>query len=243
MTPSGPLRGLRGVLAFLTVIPAGEADLENAAHYSWMFPAVGAAIAALAGLTGYVLNLAFPMVIAITLAFFALLVFTGFHHLDGLLDFGDGLMVRGSREEKLRAMRDANTGVGGFGLAFFVLLASLQALWNTVNPFSAIVAAESIAKFSMVLALHIGAPSHEGLGGTFIRAAKGRWMDLALAFILGAVVAASTLGLLGLIALLAAAVFTALFVRFSQGVFGGIGGDALGALNELTRMLALLVML
>ncbi len=238
-----PLRGLKGVVSFLTIFPAGEGDLELASRYSWMFPAVGAATAALAGLIGYVLSQAFPMAVSITLAFFVLLVFTGFHHLDGLLDVGDGLMLRGTREERLRAMRDASTGVGGFGLGFFVLLVSLQALWSARDPFRALITAEVAAKFAMVLAIHVGTSSHEGLGSVFIRAAAGRRSELAIAFILSAAVSIFVLSSSGALSILVVVVFTALFVDFSKGVFGGIGGDALGALNELARMLALLVVM
>ena len=40
-------------------------------------------------------------------------IITGIHHADGLADFADGLMVKGSKEKKLKAMKDVSTGSAG----------------------------------------------------------------------------------------------------------------------------------
>ena len=42
-----------------------------------------------------------------------LLWMTGLHHTDGLLDFGDGVMVHGTAEHKIEVMHDQLTGAGG----------------------------------------------------------------------------------------------------------------------------------
>ncbi|MFQ5815959.1 MAG: adenosylcobinamide-GDP ribazoletransferase [Candidatus Hydrothermarchaeaceae archaeon] len=239
------LKGIRSVLSFLTVLPIRDGNLEDAARNAWLFPAVGGALALLSGAVGWVLDdqLFYPPHVSAAVALFILLLLTGFHHLDGLLDVGDGLMLRGTREERLRAMRDANTGAGGFGLAFFVLLTSYVALIWAPNLLYAIVAAEALAKLSMVLGLYAGTSSHQGMGSTFLSVTRGNKGMLALAFLLATPIAVYPLGLNGVILMVATAFFALLLVRYFTRAFGGIGGDALGAINELTRMMALLVLL
>lgn len=46
--------------------------------------------------------------------------FTGFHHLDGLIDFGDGMMVHGSPEKKIAVTRDKRIGTGGVAYLLMV---------------------------------------------------------------------------------------------------------------------------
>ncbi|WP_394325417.1 adenosylcobinamide-GDP ribazoletransferase [Methanobrevibacter arboriphilus] len=46
--------------------------------------------------------------------------FNGFHHLDGLIDIGDALMVHGTPEKKISVMRDSMIGTGGIALFFIV---------------------------------------------------------------------------------------------------------------------------
>ena len=38
---------------------------------------------------------------------------TGIHHADGLADFADGLMVKGTKKKKFQAMKDLSTGSAG----------------------------------------------------------------------------------------------------------------------------------
>jgi len=50
-----------------------------------------------------------------------LILINGAQHVDGLLDFGDGIMFHGSPSGKLRIMRDPTTGAGGLSLGLIIL--------------------------------------------------------------------------------------------------------------------------
>jgi len=248
------LEGLRAVLAFLTIIPMRSGSLEDAAKKAWLFPLIGAALAIFPGAVGelmnnqiyippYVLiNLYFPPHVSAAVALFLLMVLSGFHHLDGLLDIGDALMFRGTREEKIEVMHDTGTGAGGFGLGFFVILISYAALVWAPNMFLTLIIAETLAKFSMVLGLYAGTPSHQGIGDTFLRSTHGNIRMLILATIFTALLV-SPLGLGGGVLMVVTAIFSLILIRYFNRTFGGMGGDTFGALNEMTRMIILLAML
>jgi adenosylcobinamide-GDP ribazoletransferase len=94
---------IKSLFAFLTIIPVGmdENWTDEMADSMFLFPLVGAFIGFLAGLLAWVLLKIYdPLIVGfLTLGF--LLLITGLHHADGLLDFGDGLMYRGPPEEKI----------------------------------------------------------------------------------------------------------------------------------------------
>jgi len=52
----------------------------------------------------------------------------GFNHLDGLLDLGDALMIKGDRERKIKALKDVEIGSGGIGLLLVYLSIQIVAL-------------------------------------------------------------------------------------------------------------------
>ncbi len=62
------------------------------------------------------------------LAVLALYLTIGLLHLDGLADWADGIMVKGDRERKVRAMKDLNTGIAGVFAVVTVLLLQVYAL-------------------------------------------------------------------------------------------------------------------
>ena len=57
-----------------------------------------------------------------------LLLITGLHHTDGLLDFGDGVMVHGTAEHKIEVMHDQLTGAGGLTLGIMTMLITALAI-------------------------------------------------------------------------------------------------------------------
>lgn len=240
-------RGLQAVIAFLTIFPvtAAQDSLETAARYMPFFPLVGLMVGAIAGLAALIFLTLFPAIIAGLLTLGVLLAITGLHHTDGLLDFGDGLMRKGSREEKLEAMRDTMTGAGGFGLGLIVLLITAFSVSSlrAVNAALVIASAETTAKASMVLAASFGRSASSGLNRPFIDAMHGKHrgsrtvLPVLFALLIGLVSA----GFLGFLGVILGFVATAMLVRISQRHFGGLTGDVFGAINDITRMIALLV--
>ncbi|RMF91577.1 MAG: adenosylcobinamide-GDP ribazoletransferase [Methanobacteriota archaeon] len=241
-------RAFLDLLGFLTVLPAGMPErLEDVAGRMYLFPVVGGLLGLLAGFSTRLFTLFLPTTISSALGFFVLLSLTGFHHLDGLLDFGDALLFRGPMDRRIEVLHDTTTGVGGFAIGGFVtgigVLAAYEFTSAAGNPVILFAAAETMAKTALVMAAGLGDPAFEGMGSVFTGVLKkSRWQPLAAAIIAG-LLTAPAFGLKALI-LLATSFFSALFfVLASKRLIGGVSGDVFGALNETTRTLSMLVML
>ncbi len=106
------LKQLKNLLSFLTVFPVSmdENLLSDCANNMWAFPLIGAFLGLLAGLFGWVASIFLPSLVIGALTLALLLWMTGLHHTDGLLDFGDGVMVHGTAEKKIAVMHDQLTG-------------------------------------------------------------------------------------------------------------------------------------
>jgi|Deesub1362A_J573_1020465.scaffolds.fasta_scaffold00005_36 adenosylcobinamide-GDP ribazoletransferase len=235
------LEGVKGIIGFLTIIPiGGNVELEETARFSWTFPLVGALLAFIAAAVGDLSSLLFSTFISSAIAFFSLLLLTGFHHLDGLLDFGDALMYRGNIEKKRAILDDVNTGVGGFSIGFFVLLISYLSIVESPNIYLSLILAETSAKFSMVLGLYFGKPFHEGLGRIFMETNLSK---MILSFVIYIGITALLTSLMFSILLSSITIIFSLFIiSLSNKTLGGLSGDVFGAMNELTRLVILLVL-
>ncbi len=249
---------IKNLLAFLTVLPLRmDMDcLADSAKLMFLFPLVGALIGLLAGVFGWAASLILPGLVAGALALGLLLLLTGLHHTDGLLDFGDAVMYHGTAERKIEIMHDQFTGAGAIGLGVMTYLVTALAfgeLGRTISIGSfavpliipALVVIELSAKLSMVVGTWAGKAVHEGMNSPFMEIMHGRHGDAYLATALGlsVVVAFPLLWFAGLTTVLAA-VFTGLvMVWVARRHFGGVTGDVLGATNELARMTCAVVLL
>ncbi|WP_456475503.1 adenosylcobinamide-GDP ribazoletransferase [Candidatus Pyrohabitans sp.] len=239
-----PFSELRKCLGFLTVLPVGMGfkGYEEVARAAWLFPVAGGIVALVASAAAFASLFFLPRDIAAGIALLVLLLLTGFHHLDGLLDFADAAMVRGDRGARLKAMHDLNHGVAAFGAGFFVLLLTYLAVYEAEGILPSLVVGEASAKFAMVLAAYSARQSsHQGMGSAFVNVLRGnhRLMLLTLIvytpFLLLAWESAP-------IVLLSVAVTALLIVNTSYRLFGGVSGDVFGAVNELSRLVAMLVL-
>jgi len=243
------LRGLKNSFAFLTVIPVGmdEDGIAQAANYMPSFPIIGAMIGLTAGILAWALRTILPSLIVGMLGLGFILMLTGVHHTDGLLDFGDGVMFRGSPEEKMRVMRDRQTGAGGLTLGLLVLSTtalSIAALDRGIL-IQSLAASEASAKFAMVFQAWAGRSACEGLNTPFVEAMHARWRRLRLAVALGLLLAISVFALriLGVAVTLAGLLVAAIMLMISRRQFRGITGDVMGATNDLSRLASLLAVL
>ena len=238
------MRQLKSALGFLTIIPVdGDYRLREIARNAWLFPVVGLILGLAAGFAGQLLSLVLPWSIASVGALFALLLLTGFHHLDGLLDFGDALLVRGSHAQRRRVMRTPGIGAGAFGIGAMVILITYLALSQSQNLITALILAESSAKFSMLLTAFFGVPTWKGMGSGFVLTLREEKRILLLGFILYLLLAGPLAQTKTPFILLTVFLFPFLMARFSRALIGGVNGDVFGATNEITRMLVLVVLL
>ncbi len=246
------LKEIKNLLSFLTAIPIrmDKDCLTDSAKCMFLFPLVGAFLGLLAGVFGWATSLVLPGLVVGALTLGVLLLLTGLHHTDGLLDFGDGVMAHGSAERKIEIMHDQLTGAGGLSLGIMTFLitafaiAELTALNNSII-IQSIIVVEVSAKLSMVIATWAGKAVHTGMNSPFMEAMHGKHGDarLVAALAISFAIAVPLLWLAGIVTLLATIISSLVMVSIAHRHFKGVTGDVLGATNELTRMVALIVLL
>jgi adenosylcobinamide-GDP ribazoletransferase len=241
------LKPIGSVLAFLTILPVGKQnhDIYYVAKNMYLFPVAGLVIGAIIGVMALgISNFLHPLLIGFLVAG-ALMIITGVHHTDALADFADGLMAKGGKEAKHKAMLDP--AVGSAGVAVLVMyFAGMIIVFNTgfvsgLAIFTSLITAEVIAKYVMVLLANRGLSAWEGFSSPFIVAMKDRRKMLAATGIMVAIVGFAS-SYAGFAALVISLILAGLMKYISSKSFGGISGDVLGASNEITRLSSLIVL-
>jgi len=240
---------IKNLIAFLTAIPVGmdEDCLIDSANNMYLFPLIGAFIGMLAGTFAWLLHHIFDALIVGFLTLGFILLITGLHHADGLLDFGDGLMFKGPSDEKIKIMHDQQTGVGGFALGFvtFLTTALCIAKLSQNSVIQGLIVSEASAKLAMGFMAWLGKPAHKGMNTYFINAMHGQHRNIRLTAA-SSITIGITLPLMhveGLSAVIAGLITAMTVVGISNRHFKGITGDVFGAGNELARLSSLLTIL
>ena len=243
------LKEIKNLLSFLTTIPVNmDQDLlTDTAKYIFLFPIIGAFIGLLAGLCGWVTSYFLPSLVVGALSLGFLLLITGLHHTDGLLDFGDGIMAHGSPERKIEIMHDQLTGAGGLclGIITFLITAFSIAELDMNIIIQGLVVVEVSAKLSMVVGAWAGKSVHQGMSSSFLEAmhCKKGTVRLVAALAISFGIAVPLLWFEGLIVVFAAVLASLIMVKIAHMHFKGVTGDVLGATNELARMVSLITLL
>ncbi|WP_338599336.1 adenosylcobinamide-GDP ribazoletransferase [Sulfolobus tengchongensis] len=124
-------KGILAQFSFFTTIPVKtNIPLEEIAEYSYISPiVVGITLAIIESGLYFILYKVLGIgELSGILLLGVIELLRGFNHLDGLLDLGDALMVRGSREKKVKALKDVEIGSGGIGLLLVYLSIEVVAL-------------------------------------------------------------------------------------------------------------------
>ena len=236
------LKEIGSVFSFLTILPTSNSNLETIAKYMYLFPIVGVVIGLVVGSIGFGLSLFFDPLIVSLLVVASFAIITGIHHTDGLADFADGLMAKGTKEKKLAAMKDLSTGSAGIVtiVLYIVGLIIAISLSTGYQLFLAILLSEILAKFSMVLMASIGKSASLGSNSPFVEMMKNK-KKLMLAAIITLIPLIALGGMIGLLLFGVGTTLTMFLVGLTSRSFGGITGDIMGATNELTRLTSLLI--
>jgi adenosylcobinamide-GDP ribazoletransferase len=241
------LKTLLNSFGFLSILPTGMPDsLEDVAKKMYLFPLIGAILGLIGGFLLLFFNSIFPPSISAALGFFTLLFLTGLHHMDGLLDFGDAVIFRGPREERIRVMHDSNIGAGGFVLGLFFISIGVVSTYEYIiaggSPVTFFIVSEALAKLAMVFSGGLGEVAFDGSGSVFIRTLhKTRW-QIIVSFILTLVILWGEGGNNLLILLSIPILMALIFSWISKKFIGGISGDVFGSINEVTRTVVMVVM-
>jgi len=231
------MKTILSLLQFTTVLPLGKPqDLELFARRSWLYPLAGYVIGSLVALP--VIFIA-DRTIAAAIAVALLILITGAHHFDGLLDFGDSLMAHGDREKRIRALTDIHIGAGGVAAGLGVTLLLFAGLQAAPSIACALIIAEVCAKYSMAFLTTYGKPFREGIHSYLQQYSRPHFPALALVLCIPLILLPlAPIKIAG--AILLALICPMILLAVSEHLFGGVNGDIVGACNEITRAGAIL---
>ena len=211
----------------------------------YLFPLVGAMIGLLVGILAYGISYYIQSLLTGLIVTGVLIVITGVHHIDALADFADGLMAKGGKENKYKAMHDPAIGSAGVAALVLYIAGMIIAISNLPYGWkilTSIITAEVIAKYIMVLQAHIGLSAWEGLSSPFTLAMKDKRKLLAATGIMFPIVCSMSGLYTGLISLGISLGIAMTIHYISKRSFGGISGDVIGSSNEITRLSCLIVL-
>ncbi len=208
-------------------------------RHVWVFPLVGLVLGAILGAAAYVATLALPSNLVAIIVIMAIYKLCGINHIDGLADFGDGVIAHGTLEKKISAMKDVNLGTGG-GVFIAVLLLAAFAIVSDLPAALlplALLVAEVSAKEAMIAFAAFSRGLQKGFGQIMIEKTTGK--EFAIGLAISAIICAAALGPLGLVMLAASQGAALYMVIVAKRNFGGATGDGIGATNEVARVVAL----
>ncbi|ELY86964.1 adenosylcobinamide-GDP ribazoletransferase [Natrinema altunense] len=231
---------VRGALGFLTRLPVGHRDGDWDAFRTTpaAFPVVGLVAGSLAAVP----LLAADTLPAPTVALGYLLsvyAVMGIHHLDGIADLGDALVVHGDVERRREVLTDTTTGVGAsLAVALTVAALALGGLGLAGLPVLAAVGiaigAEVGTKLGMAAMACFGRAAYEGMGEQFTDVSTAGSFLAPATIVLPAAVFGWPHP--GVVALPGAVAGIALPWYWADRSLGGINGDIFGAVNEIGRI-------
>jgi len=240
------VKGLKGLFGFLTILPIGMESMEALSKYFFLCPIVGLVLGAVAGVVGFGASFVLPELICGFLVLVVLQLLTGFHHLDGLLDFSDAAMARGDTKRRLEVMHDMFTGAAAVASGFIVLALTGLAFGNFsgLDILKAAIVAEVVAKESMVLMAYFGKkPSYKGSGYYVVEAMENKHVEVFVSLALCAVVGFVLVGVWFVFVFAAMGVAVSVLTTYSNKTLESVTGDVMGATNEIIRVIALIMML
>ncbi|UYP48586.1 Adenosylcobinamide-GDP ribazoletransferase [Candidatus Lokiarchaeum ossiferum] len=266
------LKDIQMVFGFLTRIPVKVhfSSFDQIAKKMWLFPFVGFCLGLFVGVIGFLLNLILPPLLTGFLCLGILIGITGAHHTDGLFDFGDGLMVMGTPEKKIKVMHDVAIGAGGLSLGIIIVVSTGIALGSIdQNLIVLLCITEIMAKYALQVSCTFGKNAHTTTASKFIELNNYKYflystllsvlliiaallgINSILFIIVGIFPITNTIALLSIseiLIFLGGALLTTYGVLFilnkiSNKHFGGLTGDCLGAIHEIIRLANLITII
>ncbi|MCY0850717.1 adenosylcobinamide-GDP ribazoletransferase [Sulfuracidifex metallicus] len=224
------MRKLKAVIAqleFFSIIPVKiDLSLDEIASASIVAPLFVGMIAGLIDFATYYLGWMIVGIVAKYILIAEVELFRGFHHLDGLLDTGDALMIV-DKEKKMIALKDVQVGAGGIGMTLIYLSLMLVSLSLFSSPslgvFATLVSAEILARGVGLLSL-LGKP----LQGSFLGSTFSKYIKRYFYVILITIIPFISIG--GAVALL----FSVILILIFERNLGGSSGDLVGAVITLS---------
>lgn len=237
------LNGFLGLISFSTRIPIKRyITIEQMAGTVILWPYIGLGIGVIGAIIAYIISqiFGFSNFLTATIVYCFLIWFTGFNHVDGILDMGDGLMAHGEPEKRLSIMRDSMVGAGGIATFFIVASITIAALSSIPSNYLvvSIILMELCAKLSMITSMVFGKTDSNGIGKEIKKGMDYKVLvfTIIISFIIGYLLLNSS----GVMAVLASAISGIYLSSVADKSFGCVTGDIFGASNEIGKVIALL---
>ncbi len=240
------IKGLKGLFGFLTILPIGMESIVALSKYFFLCPLVGLVIGSVAGGVGFIANCFLPNLICGFIVLIVIEFLTGFHHLDGLLDFSDAAMARGDTKRRLEVMHDMYTGAAAMASGVIVLVVTGLAFggftgWDLVKV---VIVAEVVAKESMVLTAYLGKkPSYKGSGYYVVESMENKHLEALASMLLSTVISLLLIGFSFIFICVAMGITVAVLTIYSNKTLESVTGDVMGATNEINRLITLIMIL
>lgn len=225
---------MRSLISFFTRIPI-TGDMRSASATLYFITIVALMVAAVPVVLFLLFHNILPRILLSLILLISIYFVTGLIHLDGLADFSDGVMKKGNKDEKIRVLKDVNTGIGGSFSVIMIIFTEFLAInyirFNLFDVSAFFFISEVSAKLSMISGLTFFKAPEQGLAYEFKSGIKNYHILLALII---------TVPLFFVYKFLYFNIFSGVIISFvigwiSYGNFGFVNGDALGAMNEISR--------
>jgi adenosylcobinamide-GDP ribazoletransferase len=213
--------------------------IEALMRHVYVFPVVGLALGAIIAAMAFLSYQALAPNLVAMIVIIAIYRLCGINHIDGLADFGDGVIAHGTTEKKIQAMKDVSLGTGGCVFIAVLILATFAIVSDIARDLLplALIVSEVSAKEAMITFAAFSRSLQKGFGQIMIE--KTGIKQFLIGFAISAIICTTILGYLGL-AILAISLAGAFYmVLVAKRNFGGATGDGIGATNEICRLMAL----
>ncbi len=225
---------MKDLFSFFTRIPI-NGDLERASKQVYLLNVLGFVIS-LVPFTIYQVTVRFlPKELSSLLTLISMFLIIGLIHLDGLSDFADGIVKKGDRDSKIKALKDVNTGIAGTSFVLFDILAIFLAIYtfhgSFLNSLAFFSVSEISAKTSMLSGLAFFNAPDNGLAHVFKMNYRNWYLPIAIISIAPLFLLIHWLILVSLIGIAIGLLVGYISIRN----FGFVNGDAIGAMNEISR--------
>ncbi len=243
------INGFIMALSMFTILPVPYKVWKDEAvrHMMKLYPLVGIFV----GVINYVVfrltdyfNLSTILISALTMV--TPFIITGMLHLDGFMDVCDALLSRRDKKEKVRILKDPNTGafsVISLGILFIIDFASTYTLVENRTSIIGIIIIPIISRSLMgIMLLKKEAMKESSLGSYFKKGTTK--VDILILYIF-LIIASGLFMLLGIkfiLVPLAMIIIAILSVEKSIKELGGISGDVAGYGLVLSEVLGILIL-
>lgn len=243
------INGFIMALSMFTILPVPYKAWKDDAvrHMMKLYPLVGMVV----GLINYIVfrlteyfNLSIILISAITMVI--PFVITGMLHLDGFMDVSDALLSRRDKQEKVRILKDPNTGafsVISLGILFIIDFAATYTLVENKSNIIGIIIIPIISRSLMGIMLLKKEAMKESSLGSYFKKGTGK-VDILILYIF-LIISSCLFMLLGIkfiLVPLAMIIIAILSVEKSIRELGGMSGDIAGYGLVLSEVLGIFVL-